>query len=107
MTLEEGGRIGGEVADAPSSSGYLFYLTRADDSARWALGYGGLTNQEFDFEGIPEGDWKVGAWPNGGGYPEEAPSNTVWYPSTLDWGDAGTISIRDGSTVTGILITLP
>ncbi len=105
VTLESGGRIQGAVLDPDPSREYLFYLSPAGERTRWALGYGGVSRQEFDFQGIPDGDWKVGAWPRiAGEYPEEPPENVIWYPGTTDWSAAGGVSVRDGGSVSGVEI---
>jgi hypothetical protein len=108
VTVEPGGRISGALRDAPANAAYLFYLTSEDDPTRWALGFGERSRQGFDFTGIPDGRWKIGAWPRlDGVYPEVAPVNTVWYPGTDDWGTAGILTIEGASVITGVEIVIP
>lgn len=108
VVLERGGRIQGLVSGGEEDREFLFYLTSAGDRTRWVLGYGGLSGREFDLKSIPDGEWKVGAWPaRPNEYPEQAPPGTIWYPGTTDWSAAGVISIRDAGEVTGLAIVVP
>ena len=63
-----------------------------------ALEVGGL--------GLPDGDFKVGAWPVGEGrdWLDPPPADTVWYPGTEDWDSASVVEIRDASVVTDLVI---
>ncbi len=107
VVLERGGIIRGLVRDREeSSSDFLIFVTRADDRAVWGRTFAFDPTPEFQIQGLPDGDWKVGAWrqPAAHQYPEEAPATTIWYPSTTDWEAAGIVSIQLSSEVTGIEI---
>jgi len=58
----------------------------------------------YEVEGLPDGDWKIGAWLRAEGYPDQPPAGTVWYPGTTDWNEAGVIQVRNHADVTGIVI---
>jgi hypothetical protein len=109
VTLERGGTIRGTVLTVPKdpSADYYIYITAADDPAAWGHTFYWEWDRSFEVEGLPNGNWKVGAWRQWKSeYPEQPPEETVWYPGTLDWGSAGIIEIRDFSDVSGIEIVV-
>ena len=110
VVLEIGGTIAGMVRDVEGGMGdYFVYITRADDPARWGYDFARNDRPEFGFEGLPNGDWKVGVWRRypDPSFPDAPPIGTVWFPSTTDWEAAQAIPIRDFNDVTGIDIAMP
>lgn len=107
VVLERGGLVRGHVLDRDgSSSDFYIFVTRAGDQAAWGTAFASDPTLEFEIQGLPDGDWKVGAWrqPAVHQYPDEPPAATIWYPGTTDWETAGSISISQSSDVTGIEI---
>ena len=110
VVLEKGGTIAGAVHEAEGVTGdYSLYLTRADDPAPSSRTYAWSLNLGFRFEGLPDGDWKVGAsrLSPSNPYSDTPPAETVWFPGTTDWQAAGIIPIRNFGDVTSIDIVMP
>ena len=110
VVLEKGGTIAGVVREAEGVTGdYSLYLTRADDPAPSSRTYAWSLNLGFRFEGLPDGDWKVGAsrLSPSNPYSDTPPPETVWFPGTTDWQAAGIIPIRNFGDVTSIDIVMP
>ncbi len=104
VTLEKGGTIAGLVRDSAGESLYRVHITTADEPETWASRFVSSANPVFEFQGLPNGDWKVSAQRTGIELPEP---QRVWYPSTTDWETAEAIPVRDHADVTGIEIVLP
>jgi hypothetical protein len=106
--LVEHERIRGGVRGPGGNPDFLFYLTPAHERVRWGLDYGGESGSDFEFEGVPDGEWKVGAWrQRPGEYSDQPPSDTIRYPGTTDWSAAGILSITEASALSGLEIALP
>jgi len=105
LFLELGGSIAGEVRYARSY--FYVMVTRVDNPEPWA--YDSFpVSASFQFLGLPDGDYKIGAWdghiPWDGG---PAPAGAVWYPGTTDWNQAGVLQISDANAIAGIVIDIP
>jgi hypothetical protein len=109
VILERGGTIAGVVRETEGvTADYSIYITSARDPAIWGYVFAWRSDPQFLVQGLPDGDWKVGAWRRiSFSYPEQAPEGTVWYPGTTDWQAAGVIPIRGFQDVTGIEIVMP
>jgi len=107
VVLDRGGTIAGTI-DGPSSGVYGIYLAQADDPARWSSTVVSSGYPSFSFQGLPDGDWKLGAWPYvWGDTPALPPPTIVWYPGTSSWSEAGVLSMRNHEDVTGVVIVFP
>jgi hypothetical protein len=108
LVLELGGVIGGRVEFSEEVSFCYVAVTPADDPLSWAYDSFYTSGSAFRFQGLPDGDFKIGAWAGqwswDGGPP---PEGTIWYPGTTDWSGAGIIEIRDAGVVSGIVIEIP
>jgi hypothetical protein len=112
VTLEKGGSVSGRIVEAPGvQADYYLYVTNAADPAVWARVGGYRRNGAvlFVVRGLPDGEWKLGAWARESGdhEPERPPAGTVWYPGAATWGEAGIIPVHDFADVTGIEIQMP
>lgn len=109
VVLERGGTIGGIVREDPASNTTIYiYVTPADARTHWGLAYAFAGRRAFKVEGLPDGDWKIGASrvsPDDD--TTEPPANTLWYPGTTDWQAASRITTRDFEDITGIDIVVP
>jgi hypothetical protein len=109
VRLEKGGKIIGDVwmegENAPWAA--VVFVTSSDSQE--ILGkidprvYSLIRPFSYTAAGLPDGDYKVGAWPQfHGGHPAEPPEGTLWYPGTADWDSATILSIRDQAEMQGI-----
>jgi hypothetical protein len=107
--LEMGGKIVGDVwmegKDAPW--GAVVFVTSSHsreilgkiDPYSWSL----VRPFPFTAAGLPDGDYRVGAWPQFGyTHPDEPPEGTLWYPGTTDWDSASVLTILDHEEILGI-----
>ncbi len=105
LVLERGGSIAGIVSDAQAPAvDHPVYVTPAGSLEAWGYLVAYAPAQQFLLEGLPDGDWKVGA--SRSRIEEQPPADTVWYPGGT-WENATVISTRGYSDVTGIVISLP
>ena len=110
LVMQQGGTISG-VLGGPGlgTDDVIIYVTAADDPSGWSNRWVPAGRQSFTVEGLPNGQWKVGASipaGNNADRPTPAPG-TIWYPGTTHWQSARVITIRNFEDVTGIEISLP
>jgi hypothetical protein len=109
LVMQDGATISGTISrPGRETEEMLIYVTKAGDPTGWGSRY--VTDEgSFVFQGLPNGNWKVGVSSQGRRNPDNptpAP-DTVWYPGTSSWHAARTITVRNFQNVTGISITLP
>jgi hypothetical protein len=108
LVLELGGVISGRV-ERENGSVVIpeIVITPADEFTAWGSNYFFVLTGEYEFRGLPDGNFKVGFRPGGLDWNDPLPQGIIWYPGTLDWTDAGVVEIRDASVVTGIDFLVP
>jgi len=108
LVLELGGVISGRVERENGSTVIPeIVITPADEFTAWGSNYFFVLTGEYEFRGLPDGNFKVGFRPGGLDWNDPLPQGIIWYPGTLDWTDAGVVEIRDASVVTGIDFLVP
>lgn len=107
MELVSGGRIEGLVR-RPAERMHRYWrvgITGADSEVRLGEFRGPQYSTDYWLRGLPDGDYKVGAWfvlADGESEPEEI----VWYPGTTEWNAATPLSISAANTLGEIDIDL-
>jgi len=114
LTLEEGGQIAGEIRymNPQGEHGVILYVTAAGDptargrlhpSGSWFSYWLEQLPQPYAARGLPDGDYKIGIWPQSTGEPPaQPPEDTIWYPATTDWNAAQVLTISGAQAITGI-----
>lgn len=110
VTLLPGGVIrGGIVQSTMPAQSYYVAVTPADAERIWGYVTLWTTETEFEILGLPDGEWKLGAWipgEDGNDHPEP-PARAIWYPGTSAWDDATLITISAASDIDGIILSIP
>lgn len=107
VTIERGGGILGAILDREGSADdFLLFVTPSGDPTGHLAAWAHSPKREFEIYGLPDGEWKIGAWRQveGAEYPDDPPAGTIWYPGTRDWSQAASITIAGASVVSGIEI---
>jgi hypothetical protein len=107
LLLEPGGVVRGTVLmDPDARRDYYIIVTPAGDRTPWGYSYAWDSGPAFAVLGLPDGDFKIGAYPIGANpsweWPGPAPAATRWYPGGVAWDDAGVITIVDGGDIEGV-----
>jgi hypothetical protein len=114
ITLEEGGRIEGQIwnDDELNPYGVMLYLTAAGDPTTLGRLWASDTRSAiwpweaplpYKARGLPDGEYKIGVWPRlAGASPAQPPEDTIWYPQTTDWNAAQVLTITGNQATTGI-----
>jgi hypothetical protein len=102
--LERGGRIRGRVAGPQGQSAWVnIIVTPADADTAWAMPYQFGDGPAFEFRGVPEGSYKIGATQDHvSSYPTAIP--VTWYGGTASWDSATVVQVRDHEVIEGIEI---
>jgi hypothetical protein len=108
VALQPGGVIQGVVDRAPlrEDRTWCIVATTAEDADPLGSLYLHAVHYDFALRGLPDGDYRIGAWIYTGENPNE-PTDVTWYPGTPDWDAASVVSIREAGTVSGIDFALP
>ncbi len=109
LNLEAGGRVAGTLDFGASESTYHHVvITPADEPTVWGSYYAFMGRPNFLVQGLPEGEFRIGAFPVSLGWTRGTPppASTVWYPGTTDWNSGETITIQNASEVSGIVIPM-
>jgi hypothetical protein len=111
MDLQEGGYVSGMLTFPQSLPFYdaVFYLTRADEPEPvGVLGPEGthvIGTRSYRLSGLPAGRYRLGVLPLGSGHgawPQQPPSNVIWYPGTTSWDEAAVLEVIPPEEISGI-----